>query len=328
MKRVLITGCAGFIGFHLALALKKLGFDVLGFDNYNDYYCIQLKKDRSDLLKEKGISILTGDLVNKSSLEKAYKEFNPTHVVHLAAQAGVRYSLVNPDAYIQSNIVGFTNLLEVMKKDPSVPLIYASSSSVYGDSTQTPYSENSDTDTPINLYGATKKANELIAYAYHSLYGNRMIGLRFFTVYGPWGRPDMAYYHFSEKILAQAPIPVYEGAKIQRDFTYIDDIVDGIIRAMNCSEKFEVFNLGNHTPILLNTFIETLETALDKQAIKNYMPKAAGDMEVTHADLTKSHLKLGYVPKTNIQQGLKSFADWFVAYTEEKSLQKKLRAHL
>lgn len=322
MKRILITGAAGFIGFHLALALKKMGVHVLGLDNFNDYYSVQLKKDRAQVLSENDISVLNVDLTDQKALAETIQSFEPTHVVNLAAQAGVRYSLKNPDAYIQSNIIGFTNLLEVLKKTPHIPLIYASSSSVYGDSKTMPYSEKDPTNSPINLYGATKKANELMAYAYHALYGMKMIGLRFFTVYGPWGRPDMAYYLFSEKIVKKEPITIYEGAQIQRDFTYIDDIVEGIIRTIDCKDSYEVFNLGNNTPVLLNTFIETLEEVLGRRAIKCYEPRALGDMEMTFADISKSQRKLGYQPKTGLKEGLEHFATWFAAYNPEATLQK------
>lgn len=319
-QRIFITGIAGFIGFHLALKLKTLGFEVLGYDNFNAYYDPLLKKERALLLKEQNIEIIEGDLVDFIRLEKSLSTFKPHFVVHLAAQAGVRHSLKDPHTYIQSNIVGFTNILEVLKNTPTIPLIYASSSSVYGANTKTPFSEEDPTEHPINLYGATKKANELLAYSYHHLYGMQTIGLRFFTVYGPWGRPDMAYYFFAKRILNNEPIPVYEGSKIQRDFTYIDDIVEGICLALNCKEPCCVFNLGNHKPIYLNVFIETLEKALGKKAIIDYQPKALGDMSVTYADLTKSKRLLGYNPKIELFEGLSRFSQWFVHYHSKKAL--------
>ncbi len=319
-KRIFITGIAGFIGFHLALKLKSLGFEVLGYDNFNDYYEPQLKRDRSQILSNQQIKVIEGDLSDPNLLEKTLFSFTPTHVVHLAAQAGVRYSLKNPHAYIQSNIVGFTHLLEQLKKIPHVPLIYASSSSVYGANSKVPFSEKDSTDKPMNLYGATKKANELLAYSYHSLYGNPMIGLRFFTVYGPWGRPDMAYYFFAKRILNKTPIPVYEGSKLQRDFTYIDDIVEGICLSLNSKEPYAIFNLGNHKPILLNQFIKTLEQALGRKAIIDYQPKALGDMEITYADLEKSRRLLGYAPKIELSEGLSRFAEWFLGYNSKKAL--------
>jgi UDP-glucuronate 4-epimerase len=322
MRRILITGAAGFIGFHLAQSLVKLQDTVFGIDNFNSYYSVDLKHQRAQLLLKEGVAIDRVDLCDKKALKKVFEKFQPTHVVHLAAQAGVRYSLIEPDAYIQSNIVGFTNLLELMKNAPKVPLIYASSSSVYGNNTSIPFSESQSTDTPINLYGATKKANELMAYAYHSLYHIRMIGLRFFTVYGPWGRPDMAYYAFASKILNNQPITIYQGDHIQRDFTYIDDIVDGIVRSLDCPSSYEIFNLGNNKPIYLNTFIETLEEALGKKAIRNYQPKALGDMEVTYADISKSQKMLGFNPKTPLKVGLNSFANWFEQYNLHLAEQK------
>lgn len=322
MRRILVTGAAGFIGFHLAKALIKKGDTVHGIDNFNEYYSVDLKLKRAQILLEKGVSIDKIDLGNKKALSKILKEFKPTHVVNLAAQAGVRYSLKDPDAYIQSNIVGFTNLLELLKETPQISLVYASSSSVYGDSQAIPYKEGDAANTPINLYGATKKANELMAYAYHSLYGMKMIGLRFFTVYGPWGRPDMAYYIFSQKILENQPITVYEGKNIQRDFTYIDDIVEGIMKSLECNEDYEVFNLGNNQPVYLNTFIETLEEALGKKAIKDYQPRALGDMEITYADISKSQEKLGFQPKTDLKTGLTSFAKWFAQHHPYQDAQK------
>lgn len=313
-KKVLITGAAGFIGFHLAKKLISLGYQVLGIDNFNDYYTPQLKFDRRDLLKSLGCELHTVDIAHLEAFKKVVHQFQPDCIVHLAAQAGVRYSLVNPDAYIQSNIVGFTNLLEILKEIPHIKTAYASSSSVYGDNTKVPFHESDVTDSPKNLYGATKKANELMAYAYHSLYKMPLIGLRFFTVYGPWGRPDMAYYLFSKAILNNQPIEVFEGASIARDFTYIDDIIDGILRVLNTPLSYDVFNLGNNTPVLLNDFITTLEEALGKKAIRKMMPQAKGDMPITYADISKSQQLLGYTPKTSLKEGLHQFANWFVEY--------------
>lgn len=321
MKRVYITGIAGFIGFHLAKACIEKGYLVLGIDNFNDYYSIELKKDRANILTQIGCTILEGDLVNLDFLKTTIDNFNPTHLVNLAAQAGVRYSLKNPNAYVQSNLHGFTNLLEALKDKPHIQFIYASSSSVYGDNPKVPFSESDQTDLPKNLYGATKKANELIGYAYHSLYNIQMVGLRFFTVYGPWGRPDMAYYLFSKSILENKPIDVYQGASIKRDFTYIDDIVEGILSTFDRGFSFEVFNLGNNNPVLLNDFIAILEQCLGKTAIKNYMPQAKGDMETTFADISKSEKLLGFLPKTSLEQGLQIFSKWFVDYYPRKQKQ-------
>lgn len=320
MKRVLVTGAAGFIGYHLCNALLDSASTVLGIDNFNDYYSVQLKLDRAQALKEKGLDILNIDLTDQITLRQVIENFQPTHVVNLAAQAGVRYSLQNPHAYIQSNIVGFTNLLEILKDYPHIVTLYASSSSVYGDNQKIPFAENDITDHPKNLYGATKKANELLAYAYHSLYNIRFIGMRFFTVYGPWGRPDMAYYLFAQSILEGHPINVFEGQNIQRDFTYIDDIIVGITAALDCPLKYEIFNFGNNQPVLLNDFIQCLEEILGKKAIKNFQPQAKGDMKITCADITQSRQVLGYSPSTQLQEGLTKFAQWFVAYHQKKKL--------
>ncbi len=269
MKKIFITGAAGFIGFHLAKKLLELGHQVAGIDNFNDYYSPELKKDRALILKNLGCIVKKVDLIDYQLLKQTFDDFKPTHVVHLAAQAGVRYSLQNPNAYVQSNLVGFTHLLEILKEHPDILTLYASSSSVYGNNSKVPYSENDTTDQPKNLYGATKKANELMAYSYHSLYKLRLLGMRFFTVYGPWGRPDMAYYLFSKAILEKKPIQVFKGKLIQRDFTYIDDIINGILAALDSTFSYEVFNFGNNKPILLNDFISTLEQALGTTAIKD-----------------------------------------------------------
>ncbi len=314
MKRTLVTGAAGFIGYHLAKYLKNHGQEVLGLDNFNDYYSVDLKKARAQELDELGCPIALVDLTDFQSLQKTIETFKPTHIVHLAAQAGVRYSLKNPQAYLDSNITGFTNLLEVLKDHPHIHTTYASSSSVYGNNSKVPFSENDTSDQPINLYGATKKSNELMAYAYHSLYQIPLFGLRFFTVYGPWGRPDMAYYLFSQAILEDRPIDVFEGKSIRRDFTYIDDIVQGIVATMNLKPGYNVFNLGNNNPVYLNDFISTIEDVLGKKAVYNLLPQAAGDMQVTYADLSKSQQLLNYQPTTDLHTGLQKFADWFKPY--------------
>lgn len=326
MKKVFITGAAGFIGFHLAKKLLEQSVQVVGIDNFNNYYSPKLKKDRARVLEELGCTVKNVDLTDFELLKKTFDDFEPTHVVHLAAQAGVRYSLQNPNAYVQSNLVGFTHLLEILKERPEILTLYASSSSVYGDNQKVPYSESDITDQPKNLYGATKKANELMAYSYHSLYGLRLLGMRFFTVYGPWGRPDMAYYLFSKAILEKRPIEVFEGKSIQRDFTYIDDIISGILAALDSDFAYEVFNFGNNKPVLLNDFISTLEQALGSTAIKDYKPQAKGDMCITYADIDKSQKLLGYNPVVNLKDGLTEFARWFVPRHQELLHQeKKLR---
>lgn len=313
MKRILITGAAGFIGFHLALRLLKNGEYVVGLDNFNDYYSPQLKKDRASLLSENGISVLNGDICDPGLLPQLIQQHQITHIVHLAAQAGVRYSLINPHAYIKSNLEGFVNILESCRAFPSVKLTYASSSSVYGLNKTIPFSENDRTDEQASLYGATKKANELFASTYHHLYGISCIGLRFFTVYGPWGRPDMAYFSFTQSIIEDRPIDVYNNGKMRRDFTYIEDIVDGIQAAMEC-QGCEVYNLGHHAPVELLHFIETLEKALGKKAKKRFLPMQAGDVQTTYADIEKSKKALNFMPKVPVESGIPLFVEWYKNY--------------
>lgn len=314
MAKVFITGAAGFIGFHLAQALSKRGDTVLGYDNFNDYYSPALKRQRAKILRESSIEIIENDLNNKSFLSKSLSDFQPTHCVHLAAQAGVRYSISNPQAYIQSNIEGFLNILEACKENPKMKLVYASSSSVYGLNKEVPFAEHDRTDAQASLYGVTKKANELMASTYHHLFGIPVTGLRFFTVYGPWGRPDMAYYSFTKAILAGDPIKVFNFGKLQRDFTYIDDIVQGIIAAIDLGATYEIFNLGNHKPVKLLDFISILEKILGKEANKNFVDMQAGDVEATYADITHSSDRLQFQPETSIEKGLEKFAEWYLQY--------------
>jgi UDP-glucuronate 4-epimerase len=311
MKKVIVTGAAGFIGFHLAKALKKRGDTVLGIDNYNSYYSPKLKRLRGTLLKEDGIEVREGDLCNQEILTQAIEDFKPTHLVHLAAQAGVRYSTENPTAYVDSNIHAFLNVLEACRKNPHIPLTFASSSSVYGTNTKVPFSETDLTDHPASFYGATKKANELMAFSYHHMYGIKATGLRFFTVYGPLGRPDMAYYSFAECITQGKPINVYNHGNMERDFTYISDIVDGVIAALDLGASWEIFNLGNHSPVKLMEMIELLESLLGKKAEKNFLKMQTGDVLITYADISHSKQKLGFSPKTPIAQGLTKFIEWY-----------------
>jgi len=313
-KRILITGAAGFIGFHLAKKLKSLGAFCIGLDNFNTYYDVELKKRRADMLALQGIEVLTLDIQEREKIHELILKYDITHVAHLAAQAGVRHSLTHPDDYVDSNLHGFVSMLESIKFKPSIKFIYASSSSVYGLNTKIPFSENDQTDKPANLYGATKKANELIAHAYHNLYGISVTGLRFFTVYGPWGRPDMAYYQFSKKIFEEKPIPIFNHGKMKRDFTYIDDIVDGMIAAINLGAPCEVFNLGNHRPVELLRFIELLEKALGKSAVKEMLPMQPGEVLETFADIEKSQKLLGFYPSISIEEGIERFAAWFKEY--------------
>lgn len=318
MKKILVTGSAGFIGFHLCLALKKRGDGVVGYDNFNTYYSPELKKARASLLDQNGIKTLLADICDPTALRNCIDEHQITHVVHLAAQAGVRYSLENPDAYVQSNLNGFVQVLEALKPRPYIPLIYASSSSVYGLNTKVPFAETDQTDKPASFYGATKKSNELIAHAYHHTFHIPMTGLRFFTVYGPWGRPDMAYYSFTKAILEGKAINVYDRGEVKRDFTYIDDIIDGTIRAIDRCSGYEVVNLGNHTPESVNSMIAILEKLLGKKAIRNEMPLPLGDVPITYADLTKSRSLLNFEPHTKLELGLEHFVKWYFSYHGEK----------
>jgi len=318
MKRVLVTGAAGFIGFHTALALKKAGADVVGYDNFNDYYSVALKKARAKLLAEAGIAVIEGDLCDKPALQRIFNEHDFTHVLNLAAQAGVRYAQKNPMAYLKSNLEGFLVLLEILKESPGVKLVYASSSSVYGCNEKTPFSTCDMTDKPANLYAATKKANELLAYSYHHLYGLTTVGLRFFTVYGPWGRPDMAYFSFTEAILRDQPIRLFNNGKMWRDFTYIDDAVQGTLAALDYNEN-AVFNIGNNKCEELLAFVSILEEELGKKANKVLVEEAPGEMIRTFADISDAEKKLGFTPKTSLKEGLHHFVDWHKAYAAGKA---------
>ncbi len=309
-KKILVTGAAGFVGFHLAEALHKRGDKVLGIDNFNSYYDPKLKLAREKELEKLGIEVIHGDICNKELLDKKIAEFAPTHIVHMAAQAGVRYSIENPEAYIHSNILGFLNILEACRKC-GAKLIYASSSSVYGSNKKNSFSEKDRTDHPESLYGATKKANEVMAYSYSRLYNVHATGLRFFTVYGPWGRPDMAYFKFTEAILGGKEIDVYNHGKMKRDFTYINDIVQGALAAIDLGAKYEIFNLGNHRPVELKRFIEIIEDACGKKADKNLLPMQPGDVLETYADISHSQKVLGYEPKTPLEKGIPQFVEWY-----------------
>ncbi|HRW58067.1 MAG TPA: GDP-mannose 4,6-dehydratase [Chlamydiales bacterium] len=315
---ILVTGIAGFIGFHLASKLSEK-HQVVGVDNFNDYYSVQLKKDRAKILTKKDITIYEEDINNTDKLKEIIQKHKITHIVHLAAQAGVRYSFDHPHEYVHSNISGFLSILEALKTYP-MPLIFASSSSVYGTNDTKIFSTKDLTDFPSNFYGATKKANELMAYSYHHLYQIPMVGLRFFTVYGPFGRPDMAYFSFANKIMQEETIDVYNHGKMQRDFTYIDDIVNGIIASIDYAHGFDIFNLGNNSPVSLMKFIETLENSLGKKAKKNFLPMQQGEMVTTFADIEESQKKLNYHPKTSIQEGLEKFANWHQSYFNKNEM--------
>ncbi len=321
MKRVLITGAAGFIGFHLAIYLKKRGDFVIGLDNFNSYYDPHLKKDRAELLQKHGIDLFHSDIREKDFLKLLFLRYGIHHVVHLAAQAGVRHSLFEPDAYTDSNLDGFVSILEACRHFPNLKLVYASSSSVYGLNQKTPFSVDDKTDHPANLYGATKKANEVMAHAYHHLYGLSVTALRYFTAYGPWGRPDMAYYRFTRQICEGEPIQVFNHGKMRRDFTYIDDIVKGTAAAIDLGAPCEIFNLGNNRPIDLLYLIELLEDALGKKAIKEFLPMQPGEVTETYADIEKSQNLLNFKPSVPLEEGILQFIDWFKSYYSIPALQ-------
>lgn len=317
-KNVFITGAAGFIGFHLASYLRSRGDNVIGFDNFNGYYSTRLKRARADLLKESGVTIIEGDLCDKDLLQRSVFDHRTDNLVHLAAQAGVRYSLEAPESYIRSNIDGFMNVLEVCRHRSSIKLTYASSSSVYGNNTKVPFSVEDMTESQTSLYGVTKKSNELMAKTYHHLFGIQVTGLRFFTVYGPWGRPDMAYYGFTRSIREGKPIDLYEGGTLLRDFTYVDDIIHGTTAAMDLGAPCEIFNLGNHRPVSVTSMVELLESLCKKKAVIRYLPMPNADVPVTYADISYSREKLGFEPKTSLEKGLEIFMKWFLEY-EAKS---------
>ncbi|WP_302370594.1 NAD-dependent epimerase [Acidaminococcus massiliensis] len=321
-KKILITGAAGFIGYHLAKRLLSLGARVAGLDNMNAYYEVQLKRDRlAQLELYPAFSFTQGDLAEKETVERIFKEFQPDIVVNLAAQAGVRYSIDHPREYIDSNIVGFFNILEACRHFQPEHLLFASSSSVYGNQKKTPFSTTDNVDHPISLYAATKKSDELMAYTYCHLYGIPSTGLRFFTVYGPFGRPDMAYFKFTNKIMKGEPITIFNQGDMYRDFTYVDDIVTGI-QNMLCNpprpngegDRYKIYNIGNNHPEKLMTFIETLEKALGKKAEKEYLPMQPGDVYQTYADVSELERDFGFRPSTTIAEGLGKFARWYREY--------------
>ena len=335
--RTIITGSAGFIGFHLTKYLLQKGYEVIGIDNFNSYYDTSLKYARNDELQKisleaKGKFILKNcDIEDYENLLTIFSEYRPLNVIHLAAQAGVRYSIKNPKAYIQSNLVGFSNILECCKNFNVKHLIYASSSSVYGMNSKQPFSSDDNTDFPISLYAATKKSNELLAFSYSHLFKIPSTGLRFFTVYGPFGRPDMAYFKFTKNILKGKKIDIYNKGKMYRDYTYIDDIINGIYKlikkppSLNSKKKFKndslsavapfrVLNIGNTKKVYLLDFINTLEKELDKKIKKNYMPMQKGDVHSTLSDSSLLKRITGYNPKTNYKIGITKFIKWYLNY--------------
>lgn len=313
----LVTGSAGFIGFHVARALLDQGARVVGLDNFNDYYSPALKRDRDrELRRHDNFVSIEADLSDLASLETLFATQRPHKICHLAAQAGVRYSLINPFAYQKSNLEGFLNLIELAKRHRVERFVYASSSSVYGGLTELPFCETQRTDTPISLYAATKRANELMAHAYTHLFGLPTVGLRLFTVYGPWGRPDMAMWLFAEAMLEGKPIKVFNYGRMERDFTYIDDAVQGILGALRAPhlEPYEIFNIGNHRTEPLLKVIALLERELGVKAIQELLPLQPGDVPATFADVERARIKLGFNPATPIESGIPRFVSWFKKY--------------
>ncbi len=333
MRKILVTGAAGFIGFHLVQRLLAAGESVSGFDNLNAYYDVKLKESRLQIISRHGsFSFVRGDLSDRGAVEKLFSENRFDIVVNLAAQAGVRYSLTNPHAYIESNIAGFMNILEGCRYNGVKHLLYASSSSVYGANTTMPFSVHDNVDHPLSLYAATKKANELMAHTYASLYKLPCTGLRFFTVYGPWGRPDMALFLFTRAILENRPIDVFNNGNMMRDFTYIDDIVEGLVRVMDKPPEpnpawsgaipdpsssfapYRLYNIGNNNPVRLLDFIQTLEEALGKTAVKNFLPMQPGDVPETKANVDDLVNDVGFSPATPISEGIRRFVAWYREY--------------
>jgi UDP-glucuronate 4-epimerase len=333
--KVLVTGNAGFIGFHTARRLLERGDEVVGFDVVNAYYDPALKESRLRILEEtasrtkRPYEFIRANLADADAVKACFAKHSFDRVIHLAAQAGVRYSLINPQAYVESNIVGFTNVLEACRHSRTPHLTYASTSSVYGANTRMPFSEHDGVDHPLQFYAATKRANELMAHAYAHLFGLPSTGLRFFTVYGPWGRPDMALFTFTKNIIEGKPIPVFNGGNHTRDFTYVDDIVEGVIRTSDCiaapdpewdssnpdpsssNAPFRIFNIGNNDPVKLTAYIDAIEEALGKKAIRELLPLQPGDVPDTYADVTQLVSHVGYRPSTSVREGVSNFVAWY-----------------
>lgn len=325
-RRVLVTGAAGFIGYHVAQRLLAAGAVVHGIDNFNDYYDITLKERRAAQLEaQRGFAMARVDLADAAAVKREVALFQPSVIIHLGAQAGVRYSLSNPRAYASSNIDGFLSILEAARAHPVSHLIYASSSSVYGANTKIPFAETDPVERPVSLYSATKRSNELMARTYAHLFAIPCSGLRFFTVYGPWGRPDMAYYSFTKAILEGRPIDVFNHGKLRRDFTYVDDVVEAILRLVDCppdvalrkkigddeTAPHVLYNVGNHTPVDLGEFIATIERAVGREAIKIMKPMQPGDVLETYADVTRLAAVTGFAPKTPLAEGIARFVAWY-----------------
>lgn len=333
--KYLVTGAAGFIGMHTCLRLLSEGHIVVGVDNLNDYYEVSLKESRLEkIIKEKKFTFIKLDISDSKETDKLFKKIQPQRVIHLAAQAGVRYSLINPHAYINSNILGFTNILEGCRYGTVEHLVYASSSSVYGSNTNYPFSEHHNVDHPVSLYAATKKANELLAHTYSHLFGLPTTGVRFFTVYGPWGRPDMALYIFTKSIIEGKPINIYNNGEMIRDFTYIEDIIESLIRIANkpahpntkynttlpdpatSNVPYRIFNIGNNKPIKLLDYINEIEKNLGIKAVKKFMPLQPGDVIETSSNIELLNNWIGYKPKISIKQGIKNFVEWYRMYNK------------
>lgn len=318
--KIFITGIVGFIGFHLARYLCSQNIYVIGCDNLSPYYSLDLKRSRLSILEKLGISVLPLDITNPETIEAHFRENSYDVLIHLAAQPGVRYSVQNPNIYVQTNWIGFFHILEVCKKYPTMRLIYASSSSVYGKNDKIPFSEADITNSPTNIYAVTKKSNELLAHAYHHLYSIPVTGLRFFTVYGPWGRPDMAYYSFTESILQERIIPLYSFGKMKRDFTYINDIIIGISQVIDRAPgNAEIINLGNQSPQSTQRMIEILETLLQKSAVIKHMSAPLEDVFITYADGAHAADLIDFKPTTTLYDGLSHFVSWYFSYTEKIS---------
>lgn len=339
--KILVTGAAGFIGFHVSMALLARGDIVIGIDNLNDYYDVALKQARLDQITgtsdAERFHFIKADITDRQVLDRLFSDWRPDRVVHLAAQAGVRYSIENPQAYIQSNLVGFGHLLDICRNYAVEHLVYASSSSVYGANIKQPFSELDCVDHPVSLYAATKKANELMAHAYSHLYQLPTTGLRFFTVYGPWGRPDMSPFLFSAAILAGKPIKIFNYGDMMRDFTYIDDIVEGMLRIIDkpavaenppmpslaTNAPYRIFNIGNSKPEKLTDFIEALENALGRKALKEFLPLQPGDVKETYADMTALEAWVDFRPTTPLQTGIEKFAQWYLTFYGETDFKTK-----
>jgi len=332
--KIMVTGTAGFIGSHVAMRLLESGHEVVGLDNLNDYYDVELKRARLTRFQQQpGYTHITADLADRPAIEAAFAAHTPQRVVHLAAQAGVRYAARNPYVYVSSNVTGFLHILEGCRQHKVEHLVFASTSSVYGANTKMPFSEHQSTEHPLTLYAATKKANEMMAHSYAHLYGIPCTGLRFFTVYGPWGRPDMALFLFTQAILANQPIKVFNHGRHKRSFTYIDDVVEGVVRVLDCVPErnagwrgdgpdpassgvapYRLFNIGNEQPVELLRYIEVLERNLDRKAQMEMLPLQAGDVPDTEADVSELASAIGYRPKVSVEQGVAEFVKWYRAY--------------